>query len=559
MDTLVPEYRYFTADVITGSIVMEVPFQGVSWERKIGAAGAFSGSIAVPTNALDSTRYTSTEDHFDLYNTTLPGKHALYVIRDGECVWGGIIWSREYDIIQKTLNVDALEFSSYLYHRVFWKSFATDTYQAVGNTGPSTDSETLKDFLAKIIECVNEDQNENTIADIYSDDPYAYLASDIHCRINSYEVLAGSALLTSEEEHGFSVGQEITIGGVSTEINGTAFVTGVPNSRQFYVSTSQEDTSLTTLSTSSATYAVSSSVLTTVSRAANINIEVDIDDSLAQYYTEALGDDSQYNIRGSALYYVGELLQGFSSAGLKCKPITAYADTDPTLTVRFDYFIESKFYPRESKFINTFKAWKVNQDLINPVASGSPVGLETLYGPSLLGANRIVFEHPGNISELKISETAESAATRFWMVDSGNDLPDGASKYYGSYTNLKYLEQGWPLLEVAKSDTNLFVTSDEEVAPYAKQYAYKLSPPVGYFSVSVNGSVSPTVNTYKPGDWCVVIPNDAFIQKRLSPPYESRSNILVRKIRSMKVSVPDNPAFPEVVNLELIPEWEVSD
>ena len=46
LDTVqVPKYRYYTASLLDGSVIMEVPFGGVSWERKISTAGAFSGSI----------------------------------------------------------------------------------------------------------------------------------------------------------------------------------------------------------------------------------------------------------------------------------------------------------------------------------------------------------------------------------------------------------------------------------------------------------------------------------------------------------------------------------
>ena len=48
------------------------------------------------------------------------------------------------------------------------------------------------------------------------------------------------------------------------------------------------------------------------------------------------------------------------------------------------------------------------------------------------------------------------------------------------------------------------------------------------------------------------------MNNRLKPPYENREGILVRKIASMSVSVPDNPAFPETVDLDLVPEWEVN-
>ena len=73
----------------------------------------------------------------------------------------------------------------------------------------------------------------------------------------------------------------------------------------------------------------------------------------------------------------------------------------------------------------------------------------------------------------------------------------------------------------------------------------------------MNGSLNPVVGTYFPGDWCSIIANDEFIRQRLSSDLEVRDTVLVRKIDSIKVNVPDTPSFPEQVSLELVTEWEV--
>lgn len=550
--TTVPEYRYFTADLITGSIVMEIPFSGVSWERKISAAGSFSGSIAVPGN-LSGERSTGSEDHFDLYNTTLPGKHALYVMRNGICVWGGIIWSRDYSITEKRLNVSALEFVSYFHHRTFWKSFSTDTYQAINNSGAGSDSDTIKTFLETLINAVSTDQNG------LEDDELSYGASDVHCRLLDYTCASSVATISTEEPHGFSTGDDVYVYGISG-VGGTngvktnITVTGV---RQFQYATSDPNVSTTNIGATVTSYAILESTRQLLSTAANVRITTDISTDLDGFYTEATGDDNIFTFRGSDGKYVGEIIRNFAEGGVASKPAAARADTDPTVSTRFDYFVESYFDGATSKFYNVFKAWLVRKDVNDPskgLAGG--VSLDTLYGPSVLGANNFIFEHPGNISSLTLNETADSASTRTWVIDNNNDMNNPAAKYYGSYTNLPYLQTNYPILETLVTDKNFSVTSDEQMAVHAKDLAYKLAPPIGEFTVSVNGSLQPTVGTYKPGDWCVVIPNDSFINNRLKVPYENRVGILVRKIKSMKVSVPDNPAFPETVDLELIPEWE---
>jgi len=108
-----PVYRYFTADLLTNEILSEIPFKGVTYERAIKGAGRFSGSIAINPQT----------EPLNLYESTMPGNTALFVVRDGLCVWGGIIWSREYDIVSRTLQVSGNEFTSYFYHRRIWKTW----------------------------------------------------------------------------------------------------------------------------------------------------------------------------------------------------------------------------------------------------------------------------------------------------------------------------------------------------------------------------------------------------------------------------------------------------
>ena len=88
-DTASATYRYFTTDLLTNTVLAEIPFRGVSFGRSIKAAGSFSGEIVVIPETAS----------MDIYDSTMPGKTALYVVRDGVCVWGGIIWSRAYNEI----------------------------------------------------------------------------------------------------------------------------------------------------------------------------------------------------------------------------------------------------------------------------------------------------------------------------------------------------------------------------------------------------------------------------------------------------------------------------
>jgi hypothetical protein len=628
MDIQVPKYRYLIARVSDGAFVMEVPFSGVSWEKKINAAGSFSGSIAIPGNtALDGTRLSSSEDHFDLYNSTLPGKNAIYIMRNDQIVWGGIIWTRDYDIRTKVVNVSALEFVSYLYHRVFWKTFVLPELTT-----------SIKSMLNTFITYVNNDQQ--TINSTYA-------ASDTHNLMTYYAHSGTTVTFTTEEKHGFRVGTKIKIGNHDAA-SGTVYnydgdnltVVSVPNSRQFTITsltTASPTIATTPYSADSGVYCIKQSTYDKIQSASAVNLTTDISNELNSYFIIGSGDNNPFEFRGHRMMYVGEIIENFAKNGVPSytqevttsgdypkatvgsntkrvvkKKTTANVATLTTSTAhgfsignsvtianvdsvfngtytitavtsktfsyaktvspdvpetlvgadfvsaRFDFTVESNYDANTKTFNNVFKAWLVRKDINNPAGSITDgASLTNLYGPSNLGANQYIFEHPGNIVSLTLNESAEKSASRTWVVDNKNDLGDAAAPSYGSYTNLPYLNNLFPLLEVAITDRDLPTENDADVVPFAQELGYRLAPPVGDYKIVVNGSLDPEVGSYQPGDWCGILPHDEFINNRLRLPYENRSNILIRKIGSYKVSVPDNPAFPETVELELLVEWEV--
>jgi len=552
MKSIAPVYRYYLADLKTGAFVMEVPFSSVSWSRKVSAAGSFSGTISADP----------LQDNYDLYDTTIPGRYGLYVVRDGVCLWGGIIWGREYDITSKVLKVDGLEMTSYLFHRTFWKTLTIS---------PGVSIQTMLETILENV--LNDQKNIN--------DSIAYSASDLHNRITQYQEQDYSVTVTTAEIHNYEDGETVYIGGFSSNVErgGQDYYNGETNlvsetsgeagvivagSNRFSYAVSGEsgDTGIVGVGVGAAPYSTILSEQNIVQAAAEINIDVDIDDDLKVWlipdYSSA--DQNVFNFRGSEGIYVGEILQKFAEQGVPC-----YFATDPNplqneVTQRFDFYIESSFDPFTRTFSNVFKAWLVRKDNNDPTSlTEVAVDLNTLYGPSKVSASNYVFEHPGNIVSLTLSENSSESATRTWVFDSSNagGNSEVAARFYASYTNLSYLENGWPLLDRIETRPT-GAENDQQVYSHAFEIGYKNSPPVGEYSISVNGSFDPEVGTYKPGDWCIVVPGDKFISARLKPPYENRENILVRKIASFDVTVPDNPTFPETVKLDLVAEWEVS-
>lgn len=101
--------RYYTADLLTNAVVSEAPLYGVYMDKILNGAGNFTGTYVLDTGIdVDSV----------LLGGTLPGQHALYVERDGVCIWAGPIWSRTYQSTSRTVQLTAQTFESVFEHIV---------------------------------------------------------------------------------------------------------------------------------------------------------------------------------------------------------------------------------------------------------------------------------------------------------------------------------------------------------------------------------------------------------------------------------------------------------
>ena len=229
----------------------------------------------------------------------------------------------------------------------------------------------------------------------------------------------------------------------------------------------------------------------------------------------------------------------------------------------FDYRVDCYINPEENAFKREFVMVPIFPTEVKNYIDSQPNG-QLPIGEAVpikyFGADKIVFEFPGNISDLQLEESAENAVTRFFMVGNIGDLGADISQPYAASTDTELLNPAngsypWPLLDDDESSDS--ISDEDELYGYAERYMSENRPPLGAFSVSVNGSIEPVVGSYAPGDWCSLIVNDDFIKQRLSSDLEPRNNILLRKINSYSVQVPDSVTFPEKITLQLIPEWQV--
>lgn len=189
--------------------------------------------------------------------------------------------------------------------------------------------------------------------------------------------------------------------------------------------------------------------------------------------------------------------------------------------------------------------------------------------PAAFGADKLIFEYPGNITNINFSENAESSATRVFVTSNNGNAGGGSAAYSGAASE-ELLASGWPLLDKAekvdwgvdgtnKVNVDNWGNYDAELDLYksAKRFLYESKPPAGDFVISMNGSLNPVIGSFSPGDWCSIVVNDQFVKTRLASPLEPRKDVIIRKIDTVKVTVPNNPAFPEQIDLAVVPDWQV--
>jgi hypothetical protein len=201
---------------------------------------------------------------------------------------------------------------------------------------------------------------------------------------------------------------------------------------------------------------------------------------------------------------------------------------------------------------------------------GKALSSGTYAPPSAFGADRIVFEYPGNIQNVSLSENTTNSATRVFVAGNNDDTGSGGGSRYSASASTDLLNDNWPLIDkVEKAEWpvkgvnainvdnwgNYDAEADLQLT--SERFLRETKPPSGDIIITVNGSLNPEIGTFDPGDWCSVVIRDKFVQQRMDSTLEPRKDVLVRKIDGIKVTVPNSPAFPEMIDLTLVTEWEI--
>lgn len=100
------QYRYIFADLLTDKVTVELPLYGTYFTRRICKVGEFGGSFGLNTDGITNA---------DVINGTIPGRTAVYVERNNQLVWGGIIWSRTWQEQSKSFQYYGQTFDSAMF------------------------------------------------------------------------------------------------------------------------------------------------------------------------------------------------------------------------------------------------------------------------------------------------------------------------------------------------------------------------------------------------------------------------------------------------------------
>ncbi|MFC6094728.1 hypothetical protein [Saccharothrix lopnurensis] len=103
-------YTYELRDLRTNLLLATVPLLDVQFSKVLNDTSSLQGTLPLPLfNSLGQRR--------EVFELTTPAHTCVYAYRDNTPVWGGIIWTTDYDSEANAITIGAADWWSYLDHR----------------------------------------------------------------------------------------------------------------------------------------------------------------------------------------------------------------------------------------------------------------------------------------------------------------------------------------------------------------------------------------------------------------------------------------------------------
>lgn len=125
------QYTYLATDLVTDTVIGELPVNNVSLDCQLNSAGHMSSGLK-----LDDPRI----DNNELLARTTPGKTAFWAYRENTIVWGGIVLTREYQSDGKSLSLTGQTFECYPFRRFPRSILGTSTMNYSLGQGATIDA-----------------------------------------------------------------------------------------------------------------------------------------------------------------------------------------------------------------------------------------------------------------------------------------------------------------------------------------------------------------------------------------------------------------------------------
>jgi hypothetical protein len=103
-----PVYTYLISDLVSNRTLAEVPLTEVRYAKKLNDSAQLSATLRLGDPRIQT---------IDPYDLTTPARRAIYALRDGTPVWGGLVWTRRYDSNTEQVSLGCGDFWSYFDHR----------------------------------------------------------------------------------------------------------------------------------------------------------------------------------------------------------------------------------------------------------------------------------------------------------------------------------------------------------------------------------------------------------------------------------------------------------
>lgn len=110
-----PVWTFSVADLQTGIVLADLPFDSVSYSTPLNDAGTFGASLMLDDKIARK---------HDVRDLTTPGRRCFYAFRDSVPMFGGIIWNSSYDSSSQKVAIGGADWWSYFDARKILPSLA---------------------------------------------------------------------------------------------------------------------------------------------------------------------------------------------------------------------------------------------------------------------------------------------------------------------------------------------------------------------------------------------------------------------------------------------------